>query len=376
MSQGLKERNHGIDLLKILSMFMVVIIHIFGHGEILYNTPTGSATYWTAWFLEVCVFCCVNCFALTTGYLMVGRPFKYRKIIPLWVTVFFYNLVLFGAGILFFPSSVNIDQIFYLTPAISKEYWYFTAYFILFFFIPFLNKLIEALTKKEFYILLLTGFLLLSGIHIASVLKADAANLNKGYSAWWMMYLYLLGAGVKKYGLFTKMSAGMALLGYIASVSITFLTSFSATYLRNNNVPFFTYVIKIYGTDRFIEYISPTVLASAVFLMIFCLKLKIPKCFNGILAFLSPLVFQVYLIHEHPVIRSNFVTGKFSYLASRSPIGLALGVLVSAACIFIICIAIDSVRFYLFKLLRVNKNINIIADKIKNKFATKTPSQQ
>ena len=37
-----KERNYGIDLLRIVSMFMVVVLHVVGHGDILDATDEAS----------------------------------------------------------------------------------------------------------------------------------------------------------------------------------------------------------------------------------------------------------------------------------------------------------------------------------------------
>ena len=33
--KGKKSRNNGIDILKIMSMFMVLILHLLGHGGII-----------------------------------------------------------------------------------------------------------------------------------------------------------------------------------------------------------------------------------------------------------------------------------------------------------------------------------------------------
>ena len=38
----MKDRNYGIDLLKILSMFFVIIIHVGGHGGLIYNAENGT----------------------------------------------------------------------------------------------------------------------------------------------------------------------------------------------------------------------------------------------------------------------------------------------------------------------------------------------
>ena len=77
----MKERNKGIDILRILSMYMVVILHILSRGSgLLTNlTPPGSVAWNLAWFLEIACYCAVNCFILITGYLMIERPAKLSK---------------------------------------------------------------------------------------------------------------------------------------------------------------------------------------------------------------------------------------------------------------------------------------------------------
>ena len=35
------KRNYGIDLLRIVSMFMVVLIHVLGHGNSILNATMG-----------------------------------------------------------------------------------------------------------------------------------------------------------------------------------------------------------------------------------------------------------------------------------------------------------------------------------------------
>ena len=48
-----EERNIGIDLLRIVSMFMVVILHVLGHGGILNATIPFSFNHNLLWILEI-----------------------------------------------------------------------------------------------------------------------------------------------------------------------------------------------------------------------------------------------------------------------------------------------------------------------------------
>ena len=70
------KRNYGIDFLRILAMFFVVILHSLGKGGLLDNTVVDSPQYKLVWFMEVCAYCAVNIFALISGYV----SFKQKEI--------------------------------------------------------------------------------------------------------------------------------------------------------------------------------------------------------------------------------------------------------------------------------------------------------
>ena len=74
------QRNYGIDLLRIVSMIMIVTLHVLGKGGVLKNTVPLSYRYEVAWFLETASYCAVNCYAINSGYVAVKSKFKYSKI--------------------------------------------------------------------------------------------------------------------------------------------------------------------------------------------------------------------------------------------------------------------------------------------------------
>ena len=55
-------RNYGIDLLRLVAMFMVVVLHVLGHGGIL-NAATGI-NYSISMLLRICAYCAVDCYAI------------------------------------------------------------------------------------------------------------------------------------------------------------------------------------------------------------------------------------------------------------------------------------------------------------------------
>lgn len=97
-----KGRNYGIDLLRIGSMFMIVLLHILGAGGMLGATSYHVSFNRILWLIEIACYCAVNCYAIVSGYVGYKQKFKFTNIIVLWLQVFFYtfliNLVFWIAG--------------------------------------------------------------------------------------------------------------------------------------------------------------------------------------------------------------------------------------------------------------------------------------
>ena len=60
------KRNYGIDALRLISMFMVVVLHVLGQGGVLKAAKNGQ--YIISWLLEIIAYCAVNCYAIISGY--------------------------------------------------------------------------------------------------------------------------------------------------------------------------------------------------------------------------------------------------------------------------------------------------------------------
>ncbi len=215
-------------------------------------------------------------------------------------------------------------------------------------------------------ILLITGCTLLSVANIINPMTHEFANLSGGYSPWWLMYLYLLGAGIKKYNLFADISAKKSILLFLVFIIFTWLSMLAITLLVLLNIPIITPIFKLYTSNILISYISPTILAASVFFMLFCLKTPVSKALHRPLSFMAPLIFQVYIIHQHFLIW-DFIGGRFEFFAKYPmPIMIAL-VLLTALGIFTFCLFLDYLRLKLFKLFKVNYYCDKLADFLSKK---------
>ena len=94
-------RNYGIDMLRLIAMFFVVVLHCYGQGGILSTVVVDSQQYKIAWFIEIVAYCAVDIFALISGYVSYTEKEKrinYSKYLNLWFQVVFYGLLMIVDG--------------------------------------------------------------------------------------------------------------------------------------------------------------------------------------------------------------------------------------------------------------------------------------
>lgn len=350
----MKERNYGIDALRILSMAMIVVLHILGQGGVLKSTTLFSINYNISWLLEVLAYGAVNCYALISGYVGINSTHKYRNILQLWFHVFFYTVGITMVLLMINPEWVSFYKLFQACfPVLTKRYWYFTAYFCLFFITPILNFIVQNMERKNIELAIFTSFMLFS-IFPTFTLK-DQFLLNDGYSFLWLAFLYVIGGHMNKYNIFKNVSSKKALSLFFVSSIITWLCKMLIEIIT----------IQLFGEIRynmmFVKYISPTVLFSSIMLFVYFTKVDCNKL-KKVIRFISPLSFGVYLIHVHPLVWNHIMLNRFSFLAKQSPVGLVIGVIVSLIVIYTLCLVIEYFRFQLFKKLKV-KEISLQLEK-------------
>lgn len=338
-----KNRNYGIDLLRVIAMFFVVTLHCFGKGGILSSAVINSSQYKIAWFIEIFAYSAVDIFALISGYVSYtekDKEVKYSKYLNLWFQVVFYGILINIIFNIINPTLVSIKSyIKVLLPVSFNLYWYFTAYTGLFIVMPLLNKSIrncsEQLLKKLFVVIII-AFSIYN-------LVFNVFALQAGYSFLWIMILYILGAIMKKCNIGSKLKNWHIILG----ITILLL---------------FTFIYKIYGIsffrinkDTFVSYVSPTILGISILYIIGFSRIKFNSFMKKIISFAGPSAFTVYILNNHPLIWQHVMNGLFISIANASIIKLIVYPL-SFAILFTICsILIDRLRIVLFKFLNINK---------------------
>lgn len=348
-----KEHNYGIDLLRIISMFMIVMLHVLGHGGVLNASVQNLVGYGVAWFLEIAAYCAVNCYALISGYVGYGTKHKYSNIVVLYLQVIFWMIAIQAVFMIIMPGTVGVIDIIksFFTFALNT-YWYFTAYFCMFFFIPFLNRLMQSLEKNEARILIVTIIFVFSVL--PTVFQNDMFKNSYGSSAFWLAMLYLIGAYFKKYEMEscdTKMRDGVT---YLLCIVVTWISQYGVELLMKKPLAEAAY------DSPFVSYVSPTILLASIALLLFFRKLHVNSMVKKVVGFFAPVTFGVYLIHEQPLIRQYLMSGRFAIYGSYSPILLFVSVVGTVFGIWLACSLLDRLRLCLFKILKIKALCNSI----------------
>ena len=358
MIQSRSSRNYGIDLLRTASMFMVLILHILSPGGILGQLKPMSGSFIAAWTLECLSYCAVNCYAMISGYVGTGSTYRYSQLATLWLQVVLYVLLGNLALALLEPGSVGLKTILKsFFPILQNHYWYFTAYALMFLFVPLLNRIVASLDRKQAAVLCGTIFVVFSILPTYRRVD-DVFHLGAGYSILWLSLLYVIGGCVKKHRFLHHIPDGLLALGILLCIAVMmasklFITSTSLSVIRDN-----------ISSDILISYPAPTVVTMALLLLVLCGKHPhLPGWAEKALSVLAPASFSVYNIHAHPSLCPRFFKGAFKSYAFFPTVGLITAVFLTAIAVFGVCILIDTLRQRLFKALAIRRRLQTLEEK-------------
>ncbi len=348
------KRNYGIDLLRIIAMFYVIVLHSLGMGGVLQASNPGSAQYAVAWFMELSAFCAVNIFALISGYVCYSEREKktnYSNYLMIWLQVVTWGAAVTLLCMLFFPARASKkDLLTVLLPVTNGLYWYFTAYSALVVVMPLLNAGIRRCSVHTLKKLFVVLFFVFSTFEVVT----NRFWMALGNSFLWIAILYVMGAIIKKCGIGSNAKPLPLLLGIVLMTLISWLWKLYG--------PEFTFLNVTVTRDLFVSYTSPTALLSAIFYFLLFSRLRPGKAAEKVIAFAAPAAFAAYILNNQMHIWKYGMSHRFDFLAARSPAVIAAVVLGFSFCFLCVSILLDRIRIALFDLLHVRK----AADRVVN----------
>ena len=306
-----KKRNPSIDFVRLIGMFFIILNHLLFIGNAFKKYPNYKNQLF---LLHILTDWHNNGFILISG--IVGyNSNKYSNLLYLWLTVFFYS---FGIHLSFkifkknfiFDNDISIDCF----PIIFQRYWYFTAYFGMYLFLPVINKGISCLTKNEFKFVILSTLAIFVFWRDLKNSNRDIFNMKSGNSMIWFLTFYLTGVYIGKYRVdyYGIKKAFFCFVMLMLYLFVSYLYIQINIYQINLGDGFIQKqllsILRKILTRRFDSFLKIT---QSITSLLFCLQIQFHKIFTKFICFLGPLVFGIYLIHNHPLVIENILKNSF-----------------------------------------------------------------
>ncbi len=309
--------------------------------------------YNIAAMLEIVFMCSVNVFGVITGYLYTGRE-KHSSfsLIKLLVAFVLYSVLVTICIMKIYTDAIHgkgeiIRNLF----PFGTRLWYITAYIFVFFMIPYMNRFIKAIDKKNYLRFLIILVILLSVLSVVG----DFFGLYMGYSCFWLIVCYFLGGYIKIYKI--ELKRKISLLLFFGSCFVLFLLNVSMQFLNSN------FIYKLYG--KILAYTSPLIVINSISIFLFFKTINVcNQKIRKILKICSTSAYAVYIIHAHGLILDNVLYPLMPTRLNNNPFEfLGFGLLVVVV-VFLFGIFIDIIRLKIEQLIKIDSFYKRISGKI------------
>lgn len=360
--EGIKrERKSNIELLRVLSMIMIVFYHFFVHGEFEITSLSTNAVIMEILSLGGRIG--YDCFIIISGYFLIKSEFKINKLLRFIFQVTFYSIGLYLIFLISGKIKFGIKTFANaLLPIIYMNYSFATEYVILLFISPYLNKFIYSVERKQLQNLIIILFTCWS--IIPTIFNGDMGFSSVGL----FVYLYLIGAYIRIYEVKWMRSFKINVSGLFVMIGCLILSVIIFN-VAGIKIPTLFSKATHFSEATYV----PVVLSSIFLFLIFKnIDMKYSKAINVI----SSATFGVLLIHDNEYVR-NFlwieVFKNSSMIKSKYFIIYEILVVLS---VYIVCTIIEIIRSRLieqplFNIALKNTKINNFLNRVNKKLFSK-----
>ena len=280
-------RKSGIELLKIIAIFLIVLSHVLrtlsGSGsESLLGDWVINFTSQGSGFRNL-VLCILQysgqlgniIFVVCSSWFLLDKETSNKKkLLRIFIDVFVISIIyLICLGAYMGFKTLTIEEIIKsIFPNYFAANWFITCYFVFALISPILNKVIKSFSKNTHFVVSLVFFFL---FFIAGFIYGPDSNINCALIVW--ITIYFIVAYFKLYGqkfcASKKINIILLLIGILGIITITAITYYlgtkisllqNATSWSKANSPFFLCIAfgslnlfnKTKFTNKFINYIS------------------------------------------------------------------------------------------------------------------------
>ncbi|MFV0341455.1 MAG: acyltransferase family protein [Anaerocolumna sp.] len=324
------KRNTNIELLRIISMILIIMHHYSIHGDFDFSNDL-TINKIVVQLLAMGGKLGVNLFILITGYFMINSSFTLKKLIKIVLEVQFYSILFAFIFMCFGLSDFNIKELIKsIFPLIFSRYWFATNYVLLYLLSPFINKFLTSIEVDVYNRLL--GVVIFIWVIIPTFTGAEFGLSNLV----WFIVVYSFGAYFKlyssKYVENNRLNLIIAFITYamiLLSVILFNLLGLKIAFFGSNATYFMAY-----------NKLPLVVCSVTLFLGFKGMKIKNNKFINII----ATSIFSVYLIHDNYFMRPFIWNSIFKNRNYQDSPLLIIHAMCTIFIVFVCCIAIDQTK--------------------------------
>ena len=324
-----------MELLRIISMFLVLIVHASFQSigaptqeEIVANPLSSLCRFTSQSFSDVCV----NVFIFISGWYGI-RP-KKKRLCEFLFQIYFMMVALYVIFLLMGRVSLWKFTEWYEAITFFKGNWFILSYIVMYSFSPVLNSFVEKVQHKQFKYFLLAFFIIQTFFGFIH----NTSFFQYGYSPLSFFTLYLLARYIRLYpNKWTMRSKWFDMCMYVCMSSITNLCAISYTYITGN-------------TDRFFyAYTSPLIIIASLYFLLFFTKISIK---NHHINWVASSSFAVFLLHTDPIFFMPYYLGPIKrWFLSETLSVFLFNTTSRILCVFVIAIIIDKIRIFVWNMM-------------------------
>lgn len=326
MNDKAKKRELNIEILRIISMILVLLNHSHWNANYFKIGMVHSDLLQSIGVLEIYswIFVCVPCFIVISGYF--GIHWKWKGLFNYLFQISFWGgLIYLITWLLRMHTFEPLKMLRNMTCFLHGGNWFFLAYLGLYMFAPILNAFIDNADEKRLRNMVFAFFLFQTIFGWIFKMQEFYYGLTITSLIGW----YLIGGWIRKStwnGFSLKPWQNMAVFLGVGQISV--LVALVAAYAGVEK-----------GTY---SYISPLQVIQTTYLFLFCRSLKVAKGENFI-AFFASSAFAVLLAHswEGAMLYGNMN----NWISENLPIPFVFA-LIWIFIFFICACCLDKIRIY------------------------------
>lgn len=327
-------RNTSIELLRIISMIMIMFHHFAYHGNFEWNFNEVTLPHLWYDFILMGGKVGVDIFVLISGYFLIENTeklFQPKKLLKFWGQVVFYSIMTYLLSVMLRLNAFEIKRLIKVCLPITYPGWWFAStYFMLYLIHPFLNKLLHGLSKTEYQ------YLILMMVLCWSIIPTATTQLFESNSLLWFVTLYGIAGYVNLYGGNQKLQSKHYFSLYFMVLIITYTVSTTFLFLGTKKEEWSTHAIDFFEIER----LPILLMAITLFMGFVTLKMNYHKWINMI----ASATFGVYLIHDSSYIRYYLWTNIFKINQYQDSTFLILYSILVVFILYVSCTMIDLIR--------------------------------